>query len=276
MTKKLLIAAGDSWTDETEECYHNAGMTEVWPNHVANFFDWDLINIGKGGASNDFIMGKAIDAITQNKDRDLVVMVGWTQSQRFVPYELPVGQLTHTFMMPELVPPFGVYKTKAQEAVRNLAMCHVGVHPEGQVPLMSRKEFWQLVGNISLRSIFILDNFCKTQNIPIIHGRALHTLGGIEWILKPEINFERRTQVIEACKETTYYDYIMNMENTVGDSNWFKEKSAWFDVYARYHISINEKHPNDKGMHLISHSFVNKYLELFGDGSESEPAYVYD
>ena len=82
MTKKLLIAAGDSWTDPNEECYRNLGMTEIWPDYVAKFLDMDLINVGLGGAGNEYIHNKAVDAIEENSDRDIVVMVGWSQSQR--------------------------------------------------------------------------------------------------------------------------------------------------------------------------------------------------
>lgn len=275
MTKKLLIAAGDSWTDPNEECYRNLGMTEIWPDYVAKFLDMDLINVGLGGAGNEYIHNKAVDAIEQNADRDIVVMVGWSQSQRLVPYEMKCGQLTHTFMMPELEPPFGTFKIHAQNAIQELAIHHV--NPPGKSkPLMSREEFWLQVGNISMRAIWLLNDYCERRNIPIIHGRALHTLGGIEWILRPEINHERRLEVIETCKQSVYYNKIMNMKNTLGDRDWFAKTSTWFDVYQKYWISLDEKHPNEKGMQLIAHSFVNKYLEIYEEATEEEPAYVYD
>ena len=70
-SKKLLITGGCSWTSPIEPYYKEAGMDKVWPDHVAEFFDWDLVNTGMGGASNEYIQGRVLDAIELNQDRDI-------------------------------------------------------------------------------------------------------------------------------------------------------------------------------------------------------------
>lgn len=278
MTKKLLIAAGDSWTNDKEDCYRDAGMKKVWPDYVAEFLDLDVLNVAQGGAGNQYIHDKAIDAIENNSDRELVVMVGWSQSHRIVPYEMVNGQLTHTLMMPEGHPPVGKYKRQAEIAIRELAKCHVDFSASvlKDRDMMTKEEFYLQVGNQSMRAIYLLDDYCQRRNIPIIHGRALDTLSGIEWILKAEMDPWERQIVYDECKKSIYYNKIMKFKNLVGDPDFFKKQSSWFNIYSKYYISHEEKHPNTQGMQLIAQSFVNKYLELFGDNTESEPVYVYD
>ena len=275
-SKRLLIAAGDSWTNDKEDCYRDAGMTEVWPDYVAKFLDFDVLNVAQGGAGNQYICDKAIDAIENNSDRELVVMVGWSQSHRIVPYEMNNGQLTHTLLMPEAEPPMGKYKKQAEIAIQELAKCHIdfnGMMIDGTMP---KEEFYLQVGNQSMRAIYLLNDYCERRNIPLIQGRALDTLSGIEWILKPEMNPYERQIVYESCKQSVYYNKIKKYKNLIGDPDFFKQKSSWFSVYAQYYINQEEKHPNAQGMQLIAHSFVNKYLEMYGETTEEEPAYVYD
>jgi len=268
-SKKLLIASGDSWTNNKEDCYRDAGMTEVWADYVAKFLDFDVLNVAQGGAGNQYICDKAIDAIENNLDRELVVMVGWSQSHRIVPYEMVNGQLTHTLLMPEAAPPVGKYKRQAEIAIQELAKCHIN----GTV---TKEEFYLQVGNQSMRAIYLLNDYCQHRNIPLIQGRALDTLSGIEWILKSEMNPYERQIVYESCKQSVYYNKIKKYKNLIGDPDFFKQKSSWFSVYAQYYINEEEKHPNAQGMQLIAHSFVNKYLEMYGETTEEEPAYVYD
>ena len=281
MTRKLLIAAGDSWTNKNERCYEEAGMTEVWSDYVGKFLDMEVLNIGHGGAGNEYILNKTIDAIEENSNRDIVIMVGWSQAHRIVPYELCSGQITHTVGMPEYKPPFGIHKKAIENAISELARLHI--HPNSG-PLITEKDFWKQVGNMSMRAIYMLNNYCENKNIPIIHGRALHPLVGIEWITRPDApaglaadrNPSLRNAVLEECKKSVYWKKIQEFKNVIGDPDFFKLKSSWYDVYRRYWIHIDERHPNNQGMQLIAQSFVNKYLELYGELAEEEPFYVYD
>jgi len=278
MTKKLLIASGDSWTNDLDDCYREAGMTEVWPDYVAKFLDFDVLNVAQGGAGNDWICHKAIDAIEQNSDRELVVMVGWSQASRMVPYEMVNGQLTHNVAMPEGHPPVGRYKRQAENAIHEIAKCHIDFDAAvlKDRDLMTKEEFYLQVGNQAMRSIYLLNDYCERRNIPLIHGRALDILSGIEWILKRELDPWERQIVYKECKKSVYYNKIEKFKNLVGDPEFFKPQASWFSVYNKYYISHEEKHPNDQGMQLIAHSFVSKYLELYGEPTTAEAEYVYD
>ena len=125
-------------------------------------------------------------------------------------------------------------------------------------------------------SIYLLNDYCKRRNIPLIHGRALDILSGIEWILKREVNPWERQIVYKECEKSVYYNKIREFKNLIGDPDFFKPQTSWFSVYNKYYISSEEKHPNDQGMQLIAHAFVSKYLELYGEPATAEAEYVYD
>lgn len=268
--RKLLIVGGDSWSDPNDPCYKEYGVKNIWSDIVADFLDMDLINISIGGAGNDYIHGKVIDAIEDNIDRDIVVMVNWSQAMRIVPFEIRLAQLTFNVHMPELGPPFGPAKEECQKALRHLYQLHVNEK------VLEKENFWLKVANVSLRNIYLLNEYCRLRDIPLLHHRALPTLVGIEWILKPEIDLELREYVLEVCKQNQYYQKITKFDNIVGHSNFFEKGSSCFDLYQKYFLSLTEKHPNEAGHQLIAHSFVNKYIELYEEKSTAQPSYVYD
>ena len=273
MTRKLLIVGGDSWSDPNDPCYKKHNIRKIWPDVVADFLDVDIINISKGGAGNSFIHGQIIDAIEDNYDRDIIVMANWSQAIRIVPYEMLLAQLTFNVHMPVLEPPFGPAKDNCQKTLRHLFQLHVD-HPDHY--FMEKEEFWLKVANVSLRDIYLLNEYCKLRDIPILHHRALPTLVGIEWILKPEIDFKLREDVLEVCKQNQYYQKILEFDNVIGNSNFFEKGSSCFELYHKYFLTLEEKHPNESGHQLIAHSFINKYIELYEEKTTSEPSYVYD
>jgi hypothetical protein len=86
---KTLWVFGDSHTEgdgcipkfEYYEHYRKEGdMT--WPQHLAQYLNLNLINRGKGGASNDTILDRIIESFYKIKKGDIVI-IGKTYSNRF-------------------------------------------------------------------------------------------------------------------------------------------------------------------------------------------------
>jgi hypothetical protein len=78
---KLLITGGCSNSDPRYWAYPKNGVM-VWPEIIANDNGWDLINLATAGSSNDDIENKVYDTVLENIDKDLVVMVFWTEPCR--------------------------------------------------------------------------------------------------------------------------------------------------------------------------------------------------
>ena len=64
--------------------------------------------------------------------------------------------------------------------------------------------------------------------------------------------------------------------NNVVGPDLFQKGSSCYELYPKYFLSKLENHPNAKGMELLAHSFVNKYIEIYEERSTGEADYVYD
>ena len=292
MTKKLLITGGDSWSSLHEGYYKEAGMDKIWPGYVSEFFDWDVIHTGLSGAGNDYIHNTVIDAIEANSDRDIVVMVMWSQAIRSVPFDLPIGQLTFNVHAPPLNPPFGPVRIEAQVALRKLASLHVKCYDSkrdkgeniGQLNSyaadgMDQNDFYRWIARWSLRNIYLLNDYCKQRNISIIHHKSLNIFNGIEWILDPIFNHENKRLMNKAVRSENpinhYYHKIKEWDNVVGP-DLFQKGSDCYSLYPKYFLNKLNPHVNAKGMQLIGHTFINKYIEVYEERSTSEADYVYN
>jgi len=281
MSKVLLIAGGDSWTCPTEHYYLENGMNKIWPDMVADFFDWDIIHTGLGGAGNDYIHNMIIDAIEANPDREIVVMVAWSQAMRWVQFDMPIAQLTFNVHMPQLEMPFGHAKENVQDMMQHLLRLHVDMYDArgSMVVGLQKADWYRHIARWSIRHIYLLNEYCKNKNIKIIHHRALNILNGIEWVYNRQLDHKERKAVHEAVKEHNelnhYYWKIKEWDNVVGP-DLFQEGSSCYELYPKYFLSNREHHPNAKGMELIAHSFVNKYIEYYEQRATTEADYVYD
>jgi hypothetical protein len=75
--KKRLLAVGCSFTygEELPD-----PRTQAWPALIAEEFDYDLVNLGACGASNDYIFRQAIEYTVD--DRYDLVVIQWTEPSR--------------------------------------------------------------------------------------------------------------------------------------------------------------------------------------------------
>lgn len=89
---KTLWTFGDSMTFGhgcREDCPNNQYYllykqegNDIWPNILANKLNSNIINLGKSGASNDYIIDSIIDNFNDIKENDYVV-IGKTFHERF-------------------------------------------------------------------------------------------------------------------------------------------------------------------------------------------------
>ena len=87
-----LWTFGDSFTfghgcrpdGPTNEYYYNyrSESDEVWPNLLGQMLNVEVKNLGKCGASNDFIIDSIIDNVDMIKPNDIVI-IGKSFYQRF-------------------------------------------------------------------------------------------------------------------------------------------------------------------------------------------------
>lgn len=84
---KKLITIGDSWTDaDFKSIIHPEYNTDYakWPEHLNSLFneEYELINLGLSGASNDYIFAAATEQIVKYKDEIGLIILGTTEHSR--------------------------------------------------------------------------------------------------------------------------------------------------------------------------------------------------
>jgi hypothetical protein len=97
--KNTLWAFGDSMTFGhgcNVDCKSNTRLEylpykkegdDIWSNHLSKLLNYDVINLGKNGASNDYIFGSIIDNFDYINEGDIVI-INMTLHGRI---EVPIG-----------------------------------------------------------------------------------------------------------------------------------------------------------------------------------------
>jgi len=288
MTKPLLITSGCSWTDALEPGYTEKNIN-VWSSIVAEFMDWDVINRGTGGAGNQLISNRVFDAINKNPDREIIVFVYWSQAIRASLFGLDNIVLGKS----------GNWVREPNES--RLSKASVEKYISKRLNFISKKDIeypttvvygsdpqmnvYASVVLESLRTICLLDEYCKMKGITIIHGSALNTVMGSEAVTDVDVEehdvmssrrIKLREKLFEVCKDLKYYQYIENMTNKL-ERNFFDYSESGYHKYEHMFISAEDHHPNQKAHQLIAAEFINAYQrELNKDRPASEQSYVYD
>ena len=138
----LLYAVGDSFTYGSEL----ASCNSAWPCVLASTLNMDVVNAGKQGASNDYIVRSTINAVSELRP-DLVV-VAWTSCSRmefadeYGTYDIWPGCTSREF------------DNNGQFAHRKELIGYISYHSNDEYEY-SR---W-------LQQVVLLQNFLKVQNV---------------------------------------------------------------------------------------------------------------
>ena len=89
-SSKYLLAVGDSFTDADFQStfYPDYDCSYAkWPEVLAQKMNISkVVNLGRSGASNEYIFDTAIDHLLENLDKIEMVAIGTTEIWRFTPY----------------------------------------------------------------------------------------------------------------------------------------------------------------------------------------------
>lgn len=292
MTKPLLITSGCSWTDALEPGYTENNIN-VWSSIVGEFMDWDVINRGTGGAGNQFIANQVFDAISQNPNRDITVFVYWSQACRASIFGLDNIVLGKSGNWAREPNESRLTKASVEKYIserlnfiskKDFEYSPSGFRPEANTVIPNLDPKMNVYASVvleSLRTICLLDEYCKMKGIAIIHGTALNTIMGAEAVTKLDdvispTTMKIREKLFEVCKDLKYYQYIENITNKI-ERNFFDYSESGYHKYEHLFISAEDNHPNQKAHQLIAAEFINAYhRELNKDRPASEQSYVYD
>lgn len=78
MKSKKTIVSGCSWTDRNYSSWQHPEMDtswKKWDEHVGEYYNWDIVNVGKSGACNNYIIDSTLDVMYN---------IGYTEVERCI------------------------------------------------------------------------------------------------------------------------------------------------------------------------------------------------
>lgn len=224
--RKLLIASGCSFTKNKFQ------DLKFWPELLAEKLDMDFVNLGRGGASNQYIHDITIDTIYESKNIGLVVSA-WSGFDRTI--SLDASEAFLDIPIPEC--PFGVYDDVDVE---------IDLKTAGNIT-QSRKYPRYMIEK-GIRNMLSLSSFCRDKNLPYLQLASIMTCMPI--VSK------------EIVKLMLQYKPFMDLDrsNIIG---W-----PFFKIIGGFHFYeiinyFDKRHPSQDGHEVMSNIIYKKYGEIY-------------
>lgn len=168
--KKILLAAGDSFTDQNCRSYEKDKIV-VWPELLADKLGMRCVNVAQAGAGNEQIYSSVLDWICKNGADDIgLVIAGWSKCER-MDYEMWGSLKWH----------------------------NTRVSPRGNLHSWIRK---------SVRNFYSLQLLCEYHNIPLKQFQMISLFRDYLYEYYKESFNEMRLGCIETLINTEQYDLI--------------------------------------------------------------------
>lgn len=252
--KGLLITGGCSHTDSNYTAYKTRNIM-TWPELVARNLDFDLLNVAEKGMGNDYIAGAVMDAVMDNRDRDIMVMILWTSGDRCNLFD--VGTLWHE------------RETLAWHEKQKLENEAVPGESDSSIEdaIWPYTDDWfyidQKTLNHNLRSIWTVDHFCKTLNIPIYHRQAYSLINAITYTGM----YQYEDEYTDLEKNLNQTERMHRLLQAVPKNRWYIGYQDWrngFKIGNMPQMWINDGtngepvdgHPNQRGQEWIAKDFL--------------------
>lgn len=219
--KRLLITGGCSFTEETY--YHQFGVM-AWPRIISDGVDYDLLNVGRGGNSNDAIANQITDAVMENKDRDPLVMVLWTESNRVNYFDYR----TAFIKIPE-------------------------IGGSNIYPRVDTIDYSYYALRKTLRTMWKTKHFVESLGLQYFHSIGLHNVMNVVEI---HLNHFKDHTLSKAHR----YNQLMER---IKQDWYFKELGFPIRLFeiGLIHEQLECGHPNQNGHEQIAEMFLDQYLE---------------
>ncbi len=256
-SSRLLITAGCSHSDSELEIYKEHDIT-VWPSIVAKELDVDLLNLAKKATSNDYISNVVMDAVLDNFDRDIIVMVLWTAPNRLNihDYEHYIHPIDNEINL-----------TCNFTRKRSQLMDQMNRFLESSVS--DKLKFDKYLVNYNLRIMWKLNEFLEARSIKYYQANIHSAFGNIIRMLPGKLK-ERQEKIINYIPENRYFSKkYFTTQSWRSSMSWINDPDM--TIYG-------DAHPNQNGHNWIAETFLlqTQSRMVYGSGSNEESNFIYD
>lgn len=254
---KKTIVSGCSWTDRNFSSWQHPEMDtswKKWDEYVGEYYGWDIINVGKCGASNDFIIDSTLDVMYN---------VGYTEVERCI---LALSQWQR-FTLPN----------------RGFINPNLLKWPDKQMPNQTlAKQFFELYPfNNHFHTcrvedvLFMLYRFidiCITKNIEVVVLQMIPGLEGFKDFNKKTDNYFRLNNNILANSYFNKIEVEASNNKNIKLLGWpFNTDLGGLNIQHllntrmpkdKWKISNQDHHPSAEGNKEIANIFTEWYDDL--------------
>ena len=277
MAKKILFAAGCSYTDKDYVSFDNSlpkdrmGGWKFWPEIMADELNLTCVNAGKSGRGADFMFNETIKAIAMYGDRLDTIAILWSGSDRSSFYNYDFNPLVEIDIDPR-------HKRK-DGAVWDpfIWMDQIGI---GKV----NRNFWasqhfnksvytHMIENQLIKMLSIIE-ICKAKNIKLVMGQGLiffnyHVLENM-WAEKKltEKAYITKKEVLDIFLKNSLFPRLERHKSNIVGWPFIKELGGrtYDDIRInkeKYFISKLDRHPNAMGQELFANIFLEQYKKVY-------------
>jgi len=282
MSTKTLIVSGDSYA----ALNIHESTPKPWPSYLAEKAGWNIINVAKGGASNQYIFNTAIDTLEEHKDKDVYVFTLWSDPFRINFFDnacVVLNSLENLFRKVEKS------SEKITDAHRQFIENSYSISRTIMKEMLLKYDhdfylIYDKIINSSLRYMYLFEKYCEHNKIAYSHASSISPFGNhtiLDSIFEgnknsklSEIEFENGVKRIK--KDNYYYKKLLDSSRYMG----YEFSASGFVDHHNLNISESDDHPTDLGHQKLSEVF---YDYIFHDNKISintnnylRPVYIYD
>lgn len=256
--KPLMIAGGCSFTDPNFTSLFHPDLDTSWDKWPAIFgkeYDYEVLNIGQSGSGNALICQSVINAINQNPNTKLVLVLwsGWDRIQVYGTKLCPINVVTKKDKLTE----------EAEKTLLDRYPHYKLVYDASKMILDNYLNLNAIL-NDTMFHMWILKDFLEKRNIKYIFAQGVNPLqlsyfdeDYIKKIIHKELN---------NFLNHMYYDDL-DIENFYGWPLFEALGGSHLDEITRrstqFRISELDAHPNAKGHEELAKIFSKAYEKVY-------------
>lgn len=272
-SSELLIIGGCSFGDPNYHGYTERNITP-WSELLRKELDIETLNLCTSGYSNDNITNSVMDAVMDNSDKKLTVIVLWTAPNRINFFDY-VWHVTGRY---------------SKESKHHMIEKFIDVN-----------ECWgfkfdKIAVNFNLRCMWRLNEFLKNRNVEYYQAHSSSLINNIVWMQpfqrqlytigkdnltedEKKYQSERIERLIDETPHNRYYNpNFFTTQSFRSNMKWLADDTC--------HLSVEDTHPNKKGQEYILESFLvmkqsgtqvmSSNIIYDGDDGFRKAGFVYD
>ena len=262
-SSKHIYASGCSYTEKDWYASGNGkgiGGWTMWPEHLGNHLGLPVINTGKSGFGNDYILAVSMRHILENYQNIELVAIAWSQASRYMVYDEyhfnPSVWLNGD--------PNDWYTKDKNLGYRFYENPYS--HSQFLLNFINKEHNFYTLSSRFVRHVYTLQLLCETLNLKYIFAGAMRPLQLPEWSKSLE-NFDVERELKAFTKVDNFYD--INQTNTIG---WpFQPHIGGaaltdhpeFFPYGK-NRAMPDTHPDANGQKIIAQQFIDHYEKIYG------------